>query len=256
MFDSEGIHQAIYIVAEHIVIFISEEGTNSWWRLRNEEIRTFFSRRVHCSSLDTSNSDLPLDSSRSQTRSFSSSCMRMCGCGAEDLPWETCGSVDAGGSREPKVDSRLSSSSESMVILSEVRERKFLRRAEPDGEQMVYSDTLLSTCFSSWCLQKQAAPYRSSSQLRDCLAPSKPKEQQTAPHVFCHSATAKDLLHIYGSTSAGPTICLARRFCIRNTNDTPFSLSRWWPFFALQTSLHRKCNKSYLYTINTVTMHH
>ena len=28
MFDSEGIHQAIYIVAEHKVIFLSEEGTN------------------------------------------------------------------------------------------------------------------------------------------------------------------------------------------------------------------------------------
>jgi hypothetical protein len=28
MFDSEGIHQAIYIVAEHKVILPSEEGTN------------------------------------------------------------------------------------------------------------------------------------------------------------------------------------------------------------------------------------
>jgi hypothetical protein len=28
MFDSKGIHQAIYIVAEHKVIFRSEEGTN------------------------------------------------------------------------------------------------------------------------------------------------------------------------------------------------------------------------------------
>jgi len=39
----------------------------------------------------------------------------MCGCGAEDLQWETCGSVDAGGSGEPEVDSPSSSSSESMV---------------------------------------------------------------------------------------------------------------------------------------------
>jgi len=39
----------------------------------------------------------------------------MCGCGAEDLPWETCGSVDAGGSGEPEIDSPSSSSSESMV---------------------------------------------------------------------------------------------------------------------------------------------
>jgi hypothetical protein len=29
MFDSEGIHQAFYIVAEHKVIILSEEGTNS-----------------------------------------------------------------------------------------------------------------------------------------------------------------------------------------------------------------------------------
>jgi len=39
----------------------------------------------------------------------------MCGCGAENLPWETCGSVDAGGSVEPEVDSPPSSSSDSMV---------------------------------------------------------------------------------------------------------------------------------------------
>ena len=39
----------------------------------------------------------------------------MFGCGAEDLPWETCGSVDAGGSGEPEVNSPSSSSSESIV---------------------------------------------------------------------------------------------------------------------------------------------
>jgi len=39
----------------------------------------------------------------------------MCGCVAEDLLWETCGSVNAGGSGEPEVDLPLSSSSESMV---------------------------------------------------------------------------------------------------------------------------------------------
>jgi len=96
-----------------------------------------------------------------------------------------------------------------------------------DGEQMVYSDTLLPTSFSSWCLQKQAAPFRNSSQLRIYVAPSKPQEQQTASRVFCHSATAKDLLRIYDNIRAGPRICLDRRSCIRNTNDTPFfTLSR------------------------------
>jgi len=75
-------------------------------------------------------------------------------------------------------------------------------------------------------MQKQVAPYRSSSQLHVYLAPSKPQEQQTVSHVFCHSATAKDLLRIYGSVCAGPRICLGRRSCIRNKNDTPFSLSR------------------------------
>ena len=39
----------------------------------------------------------------------------MCGCGTEDLLWETCGSVDAGGSGEPEVDLPSSSSSESTV---------------------------------------------------------------------------------------------------------------------------------------------
>jgi hypothetical protein len=74
----------------------------------------FFSRRFHCVNLDSSNSALLLDSSRSQTSSFSSSCVRMCGYGAEDLSWETCGSVDAGGSGEPKVN-LPSPSSEWMV---------------------------------------------------------------------------------------------------------------------------------------------
>jgi len=39
----------------------------------------------------------------------------MFGCEAGDLPWETCGSVDVGGSGKPEVDSPSSSSSESMV---------------------------------------------------------------------------------------------------------------------------------------------
>jgi hypothetical protein len=133
MFDSEGIHQAIYIVAEHKVVILSEERhqllmTNS--KRRNSDI---FSRRFRCLTLDSSNSGLLLNSSRSRTREFSSSCVKMCGCGAENLPWETCGSVDAGGLGEPEVDLPSSSSSESMVNFSEIRERKFLRRAELDG---------------------------------------------------------------------------------------------------------------------------
>ena len=83
--------------------------------MRNEEIRTVFSRRFRCLSHDPGNSAVLLDSSRSRTRSFSSSSTRMCGCSAEDLPWETHGSVDAGGSGEPEVNSPSSSPSESMV---------------------------------------------------------------------------------------------------------------------------------------------
>jgi len=41
--------------------------------------------------------------------------VRVHGCGVEDLLWETCGSVDAGGLEGPEVDSSSSSSSESMV---------------------------------------------------------------------------------------------------------------------------------------------
>ena len=51
---------------------------------------------------------------------------------------------------------------------------------------------------------------------------------------------------MYCSVCTGPRICLDRPSSIRNTNDTPFSLSRLWPFFDVQTSLHRKCNKSYI----------
>jgi len=39
-----------------------------------------------------SNSALLLDIVGSRTNSFSSSCVRVCVCGAEDVPWETCGS--------------------------------------------------------------------------------------------------------------------------------------------------------------------
>jgi hypothetical protein len=184
----------------------------------------FFPRRFHCLILDPSKSALLLDSSRLRTRSFSSSCVRMCGYGTKDLLWETCGSVDAGGSGEPEVDSPSSSSSESMVNSVGGSGTEI---PSPCGTgRIVYSDTLLPTSFSSWCLQKLVATYRSSNQLRDYLAPSKPQKQQTASHVFFHSATAEDLLHIYGSICAGPRICLGRRSCIRNTNDTPFPLSR------------------------------
>jgi len=51
----------------------------------------------------------------------------------------------------------------------------------------------------------------------------------------------------YDSICAWPRIWLGSRSCIQNKNDTPFSLSRWWPFYVLQMSLHRKCNKSYLH---------
>ena len=148
MFDSEGIHQAIYIVAEHKVIFLSEERRQLLMTTAKRRNLDFFWRRFHCLSLDPSNPALLLDSSRSQTTMFSLSCMRMCSCGAEDLLWETCGSVDAGGSEEPEVDSPLS--------LSELLVNSFgglgMEIPSPcgtDGEQMVYSDTLLSTSFSS-----------------------------------------------------------------------------------------------------------
>jgi hypothetical protein len=173
-FGSESIHQAIYIVAQNKVIFFSEERHQLLLKTAKRRNSEIFSRRFNCSSLDPSKSALLLDSSRLRTRSFSSSCVRMCGCGAEDLPWETCGSVDAGGSGEPEVDSSSSSSSESMVNSFGGSGTEI---PSPWGTvRMVYSDTLLSTSFPSLCLQKQVAPYRSSSQLHDYLAPSKPQE--------------------------------------------------------------------------------
>jgi hypothetical protein len=48
MFDSEGIHQAIYVVAEHKVIFLSEEMHQLLMTTSKQEIRTFFSRIFHC----------------------------------------------------------------------------------------------------------------------------------------------------------------------------------------------------------------
>ena len=90
-----------------------KKSSNCWWRLRNELIRTFSSRRFHSWSLDASNSALLLESSRWRARSFSPCCVRICG--AEDSPWETFGlSVHALGSGKPEVSSP-SSSSESTV---------------------------------------------------------------------------------------------------------------------------------------------
>ena len=108
----EVFHQTEFDVAVARSSSFLKKGINCWWRLRNEKIWTFFSRTFHCLSLDPSTSALLLDSSRSRTRSFSSSCVKMCGCVAEDLQCEMCGSVGAGGSGEPEVDSPSSSSSE------------------------------------------------------------------------------------------------------------------------------------------------
>jgi len=117
MFDSEGIHQAIYIVAEHRVIF-------------------------HCLILDPSNSALLLDSSRSRTRSYSSSCVRMCGCGTEDLPWETCGSVEASGS-----EVRLA------IVLVVGIDGKFIRRFGNGN-----SFTVRNWTESRWCIRIHYCP--------------------------------------------------------------------------------------------------
>jgi hypothetical protein len=63
---------------------------------RNSDI---FLEKIPLFSLDPSKSALLLDSSKLRTGSFSSSCVRMCGCDAEDLPWEMSGSVDVRFSR-------------------------------------------------------------------------------------------------------------------------------------------------------------
>jgi len=171
----------------------------------------------------------------------------MCGCGAEDLPWETRGSVDAGYSGEPEVDSP-SSSYESMVNSFGGSGTEI---PSPCGTGRraggIFGYTIVH--FSSRCLQKQVAPYRSSSQLCAYLGPSKP--QQTTSHVFCHSATAKDLLHVYGSICARPRICLAseiqmiRLFHYRGDG---LSLPCERHFIANVTKV--TC------TVNTVTRHH
>jgi len=73
----------------------------------------------------------------------------MCGCGAEDLPSETCGSVDAGGSAEPEVESPSSSLFESMVN-SFGRSGKEIPSPCGTGRGADdILDTLLSTSFSS-----------------------------------------------------------------------------------------------------------
>ena len=145
-FDSEGIHQAIYIVAEHKVIFFSEERHQLLLKTAKRINSEIIFEKIPLS-LDPSKSALLLDSSRLRTRSFSSSCVRMYGCGAEDPPWETCGSADAGGSGEPEVDSPSSSSSESMVNSFGGSGTEI---PSPCGTgRMVYSDTLLPTSFSS-----------------------------------------------------------------------------------------------------------
>jgi hypothetical protein len=58
MFDSEGIDQAIYIVAKHKVIFLSEERHQLLMTPLKQRNLNIFSRRFHCLSVDPSNSAL------------------------------------------------------------------------------------------------------------------------------------------------------------------------------------------------------
>lgn len=85
-----------------------KKGSNCWWRFLYEVIVTSSSRRFHCWSLDPSNSALFLDKSKSRTRSFSSSCVILCG--VDDAPQWKSGSLHADGPGEEHVGSPLSSS--------------------------------------------------------------------------------------------------------------------------------------------------
>ena len=245
VFDSEGIHQAFFIVAEHKVIFLSEERRQllmTTARQRNSDI--FLEKFSLFLSLDPSNSALLLDSTRSQTRSFSSSCVRMWlwrrrhrGRRVVSRRWWL---------RRPRgwlafllvwIDVKFFRSfgnGNSFAVQNWTESRRYIRIhycpllfLRDDSRNRWYHTEVSVSCVITW---------------------PPPNHRNSKRHrMSCHSATAKDLLHTYGSICAGPSICLARRSCIRNTNDTPFSLLQWWPFFAVQTSLHCKCYKSYLH---------
>ena len=85
MYDSEGIHQATYVVVEHKDIFLFEERHQLLMMTVKQRNMDIFLQKIPLLKSDPSNSALLLDSSRLQTRSFSSSCVRMCGWGMEDL---------------------------------------------------------------------------------------------------------------------------------------------------------------------------
>ena len=146
----------------------------------------------------------------------------MCGCGAEVLPWEACGVVDAGGSGEPEFHSLSSSSSESTVNSfggsgTEIPSRCGTGQ-RADGifvYTIVHFFFLVMPPKTAGTVQKKQSVVWIVGSLQtigtaNCIA------------YFCHSATVKYLSHICGSIGAGPRICLGRRCYIRNKNDKYF----------------------------------
>jgi hypothetical protein len=73
--------------------------------------------------------------------------------------------------------------------------------------------------------------------------------------MFLPFSHRQKLLHIYGRTCAEPWNCLGRRSGIPNPNDTPFPLSRWWPFLPCKRHFTANATKA-ICTVNTVTRHH
>jgi len=181
--------------------------------------------------------------------------MRLCGCDAEDLAWETCSSVDAGGSGEPEVDSPSSSSSELMVNAfggsgTEIRSPCGTGRTA-DG----ILDTLLSTSFSSWCPRNR---WQHTEVAVSCVITWLPPNYRNSKRQRM-SFVIQPLRKIFCTFTAaylrGPGFILVAHLASEIQMIGLFLLSRWWLFFALQTPLHRKCNKV-ICTINTVKRHH
>ena len=150
--------------------------------------------------------------------------MRLCGWGTEDLPWETCGSVDAGGSGEPEVDLPSSSSSESMVISIGGSGTEIPSQCEngPRADIRIHYCPLLfhrDASRNRWHNREVAV---------SCVISWFPVQHRDSKRhrMILPFSHGEILLHIYGSICAGPRIYLGRRSCIRNTNDTHFSLSR------------------------------
>jgi hypothetical protein len=168
----------------------------------------------------------------------------MCDFGVEGLPWETCGSVDAGGSGEPEVDS-LSSSSESMANSFRGSGNCFAGRKWKEIRRYIR----IHYCPLLFLRDASRNRWHHTEVAVSCVITWLPPNHRNSKRHRM-SFTIQPMWKICCTFTAayvrGPGYVLVANLA-SEIQMIHFSLLRWGSLFRLQTSLHRKCKKSYLH---------